>query len=109
MPFAAVKLKPGVNVEATATALQAGYSESALGRFRAGFFEKLGGWTKYYSFALAGVPRALQSWIDLNLTKWLGIGTTTNLSVINNTTLDLTAITPQTKTTDFAPNFSTTI
>lgn len=105
MPFASVTLKPGVDVEATATALRAGYSASSLGRFRAGFFEKLGGWTKFYPFALGGVPRALQAWQDLNNTDWLGIGTTTALDVITDGLL--TNITPQTKTTDFAPKFTT--
>ena len=56
MPFSSLTLKPGVNVEATPAALRAGYSQSNLGRFRSGFFEKLGGWAKYYAFSLSGVP-----------------------------------------------------
>lgn len=105
MPFAAVTLKPGVNVEPTATALRAGYSASNLGRFRSGLFEKLGGWVKFYSFALAGVPRALQAWLDINGGQWLGIGTTKALDTINGG--NLYNITPQSKTTDFAPKFTT--
>lgn len=105
MPFAAVTLKPGVNVEPTATALRAGYAASNLGRFRSGFFEKLGGWVKYYGFALAGVPRALQAWLDINGGQWLGVGTTQALDAINSGILY--NITPQTVTTNFAPKFTT--
>lgn len=107
MPFGSVLLRPGIDVERTPTLNQAGYSTSQFGRFRAGLFEKIGGWVRFFPFALSGVPRALQAWQDLNGMDWLGIGTTQSLSVINSGVL--TAITPQTFTSDFAPNFSTTI
>jgi hypothetical protein len=105
--FVSITLQPGVNTEPTAAALRSGYAQSNLGRFRSGFFEKLGGWVKYYQFALAGVPRALQAWLDLNENPWLGIGTTQALDVIDENGA-LTGITPQTKTTDGGPNFATT-
>ena len=105
MPFGAVTLKPGIDVESTPTLSRASYSSSNLGRFRAGLFEKLGGWVRYFQFALAGIPRALQAWQDLNGLDWLAIGTTTTLDVINEDALSV--ITPQTKTTDFAPKFTT--
>lgn len=112
MPFGALTLKPGVNVEPTSTALQAGYATSQLVRFRAGFVEKLGGFIKFFAFALSGVPRAMQAWQDLNNLDWLAVGTTgvagtAALDVI--TSDNLTNISPQTKTTNFAPNFTTTI
>ncbi len=107
MPYLAVTLRPGIDVESTPTALQAGFSTSNLIRFRAGFVEKIGGWVKFYFAALAGVPRALQAWLDLNGNTWLGVGTTQALDVINSG--NLTTITPQTLTSDFSPNFSTTM
>lgn len=106
MPFATVKLRPGINVEATPVLNEAGYSESGLGRFKAGFFQKIGGWTKYYDFILSGITRALHPWQDLNAVKHLGIGSTTSLNVLTSGSLN--TITPQTKTTNFSPNFSTT-
>lgn len=106
--FASLTLRPGVNTEATPAALRAGYAQSNLGRFRSGFFEKLGGWIRFYPFAIGGVPRALQAWLDLNEHPWLGIGTTTTLDVIDQSH-NLTVITPQTFTSNVAPNFSTTI
>lgn len=106
MPFGSVTLKPGIDTESTATLSRASYSSSNLGRFRAGLFEKLGGWVRYFQFAVAGIPRALQAWQDLNGLDWLAIGTTTTLDVISDDVLSV--ITPQTKTTDFSPNFATT-
>jgi len=106
MPFASVTLRPGVNTEATSTALQAGFATSQLGRFRAGFFEKLGGWAKYIALALGGTPRSLAAWLDLNASTWLAIGTTSALDVINGGVI--TDITPQTFTSDVTPNFATT-
>jgi len=107
MPFGEVKLIPGVNVERTPTLLEAGYSVSSLIRFKDGLAQKYGGWSKYYSFAVGGVPRDLHAWQDLNSTLRLLVGTTSQLAMIASGTL--TDITPQQKTTNPALNFSTTI
>lgn len=101
-----LRLRPGVNAELTLSQNEAGYSISNLIRFRNGLAEKLGGWAKYYPFAVGGVPKALHAWLDLNENKYLGVGTTTLLGAITGGTL--TDITPQQKTTNFAPKFSTT-
>lgn len=105
MPFGSVKLRPGINIERTPTLLEAGYVQSQLIRFRDSLAQKLGGWVAFYGLALAGVPRDMHAWSDLNSTNRLLVGTTTQLGVITNGSL--TDITPQTLTSDFAPNFST--
>lgn len=105
MPYGGVKLIPGVNVERTPTANEAGYSESQLIRWRDGLAQKMGGWEKFYPLAVGGVPRALHAWQDLNQVNRLGIGTTAQLAVITEGSLK--PITPQTLVSDFAPNFST--
>lgn len=105
MPFGAVVLAPGVNVEKTPTLLQAGYSQTQLVRFRDGLVQKIGGWVAFYPLALAGVPRDMHAWADLNSVNHLLVGTTTQLDVITNGVL--LDITPQTLTSDFSPNFST--
>src|SRR5262249_30695233 len=74
--------------------------------FRNELFEKLGGWTKYFPFAVAGVPRALWAWLDLNEHPWLGIGATLSLTAINSGTA--TTITPQTYTSSAVPDVTTT-
>ena len=106
MPFGSVTLVPGVNVERTPTLLRAGISQSSLIRFRDSLVQKLGGWQKWYSYAVSGVPRDLHAWQDLNENLWLAVGTTTQLDVISNNRLK--DITPQTLVSSFAPNISTT-
>ena len=106
MPFGSVDLIVGVNVERTPTLLRAGYSQSSFGRFKDGLFQKIGGWTKFFTNTIGGIPRALHAWQDLNGVDQLMVGTTTELGVIANSAL--TDITPQTKTTNPTLNFSTT-
>lgn len=102
-----LKLRPGVNVEATQTLNESGISSCNLIRFKSSLPQKLGGWTKFYPNSLPGIPRDLHAWGDLSGNHRLSVGTTTNLDVITNGLL--VDITPQTKATDGAPNFSTVI
>lgn len=106
MPFSMIKLRPGINVEWTPSLNEGGYSTSNLLRWRAGQAEKLGGWEAYYPNAVGGVPRALHAWLDLNETKYLGVGSTTVLGSISGGVLN--AITPQDLESTFAPAFDTT-
>lgn len=107
MSFAGVKLNPGINVERTPLLLEAGYAASSLIRFRDGLAQKYGGWQKFYSLSIGGVPRDLHAWQDLNQINHLAVGTTTQLAVITDGSL--TSLTPQTKTTNPTPDFSTVI
>src|SRR6185437_9698518 len=105
MPIVPLKLVTGVNADYTPTLLQSGISSCNLIRFKDRLPQKLGGWSKFYPFALSGIPRAIHGWADLNATNHLAVGTTTQLVVITNGVLQ--DITPQTLISDFAPNFST--
>lgn len=109
MPYGSVTLVPGVNLERTPTLLKAGYSQSSLGRFKDSLFQKLGGWTRLYQFAVPGIPRDLHGWEDLSNTTRLSVASTTGASVITPSTGTLQDISPQTLISDFAPNFSTTM
>ena len=106
MSWHSIKLIPGVNTGRTPTLLEAGYVNASGIRFKDGLAQKLGGFEKYYPFTLSGTPKALHAWQDLNDNGYLAVGTTTILGAITDDTL--TIITPQTKTTDFAPKFTTT-
>lgn len=106
MPFGSVTLRPGINTEATPTLNEAGYSVSSLGRFRAGLFEKLGGFTKFYANVVGSFIRALLAWQDLLTSKHLAFGATAELGII--TSGALSNITPQTTTTNTTISFSTT-
>jgi hypothetical protein len=105
MPYGSVQLIPGVNLEETPTLLKTGVSVSQLIRYRQGLVQKLGGWKVYYS-NVAGTPRDLHAWEDLNQVNHLAVGTTTQLAIITNGNAQ--DITPQTLKSDFAPNVSTT-
>lgn len=107
MAFGSVTLRPGINVELTPTLLTAGYSQSRLVRFRNGLAQKIGGWTRFYTSVVSGVPRELHAWADLSEANHLLVGTTTTLGMI--TSGSFKDITPRTLTSDFAPNFSTVI
>lgn len=107
MPWASIKLNPGLNVELTETANQAGYTSIDLGRFKNGMFQKIGGWTKYYPNAVDGVPKCLHAWQDLAGNKRLAVGTTTDLDDI--TSGHYQNVAPQTYTTNTAVNLATTI
>lgn len=107
MPWNSVILKPGVNIESTPTLGQAELNQSQLIRFRSGLAEKIGGWLSYYPFAVGGVPRAMHAWQDLNDGDHLAVGSTTTLGVITDG--DLSVITPQTLTSNVAPDFTTAI
>jgi hypothetical protein len=106
MPWATLKLAPGVQSEWTPTLVTAGYTRTRSGRFKAGQFQKLGGWQKFFDGAVAGIPRALHAWQDLRDEKRLAVGTTTGLFALTQagTIQDLT---PQTLDTDATPDFST--
>lgn len=106
MPISSVRLRPGVDVEKTPSLNEAGISVSSFGRFRANLFEKIGGWTKYVSYAIGGVPKDMQAWQDLTNTQRLGIGTTTGLFAIASG--NLTDLTPQTLTNNPTVDISTT-
>ena len=106
MAWASIPLIPGVNAELTPTALQAGYSSTSLGRFKSGMFQKIGGWAKYISYSVGGVPKCMNAWQSIAGSKYLGIGTTTELDVFASGAEQ--SITPQTTTTNVTANFTTT-
>lgn len=108
MAFTMLKLKPGVNTELTPSQVEAGYVSSNLIRFRNGLAEKLGGWQKYFAYAVNGIPKALHAWMDLTQVKYLGIGSTGASTRLNVLSQDLlTEITPQELTTNFTPDGAT--
>lgn len=106
MPIASIRLQPGLDVEQTPTYNSASFSEIQFGRFKAGLFQKLGGWSKYFPLAVTGEGKALHAWQDLNAVKRLAVATTTEINVIVNSAIQ--NISPQEFISDVAPDFSTT-
>lgn len=104
MPYGSVQLIPGINTERTPTANEAGISQSQMIRFRDSLAQKMGGFQRFYAFNIAGVPRDLHAWQDLNAGQHLLAGTTSSLNMITNGSL--VNITPQQFSSNFTPNFS---
>ena len=69
-------LRPGINREGTDYSNDGGWFDANFVRFRKGLPEKIGGWAKAVTNTFLGVSRALHAWVDLSLTKFLGVGTT---------------------------------
>jgi hypothetical protein len=106
MPIVPLRLIPTVNAEATETLNEAGISSCNLIRFKAKLPQKLGGWTKFYENNLGSTARDLHAWQDLSANDWLAYAATNSvITISDDVAYD---ISPQTKTTDFAPNFTTT-
>ena len=68
--------RPGINREGTDYSNEGGWFNSNLIRFRKGIPEKIGGWAKNTLNTFKSTARALHAWVDLELTKYLGVGTT---------------------------------
>ena len=76
MALLKVQFTPGIKKEGTALTAKGGWFDANLVRFRKGLPEKIGGWTKDTPKTFLSTCRALHSWVDLEITKYLGLGTT---------------------------------
>ena len=75
MPLTKLQFKPGIDREATAYSNEGGWRECDKVRFRFGFPEKIGGWTRYTSSTYQGTARDLHPWVALDGSRYLGVGT----------------------------------
>ena len=86
-------LRPGIDREGTEYSNEGGWFDANLVRFRKGLPEKIGGWTKDISNSFLGLCRALHAWVDLDTTKFLGLGTTFKYYILSGDTYnDVTPI-----------------
>lgn len=75
MPLQKLTFRPGLNREGTDYANEGGWFDGDKIRFRSGFPEKIGGWSRMNNNTYLGVARALWNWVDLNGANFLGVGT----------------------------------
>ena len=75
MPLKKLQLKPGVNRENTIYTSEGGWYDCDKVRFRQGTPEKIGGWTRVSEATFLGIARSLFSWVTLEGSRYLGIGT----------------------------------
>jgi hypothetical protein len=64
-----------LNREGTDYANEGGWYDGDKIRFRSGFPEKIGGWSRLSNNTYLGVARSLWNWIDLDGSNYLGVGT----------------------------------
>jgi len=75
MPLTKVQFKPGITSDVTSYTNEGGWFNGDKIRFRLGFPEKIGGWTKQSSNTYQGSARDLLNWVALDGSNFLGLGT----------------------------------
>ena len=106
MPLTKLNFKPGINKEETDYSNEGGWVDGDKIRFRKGRVEKIGGWEKFSPSSIIGSARALHSWISIEGSKYLGIGTTNKYYVEQGGTYY--DVTPIRKNTTDAATFAAT-
>jgi len=106
MPLNKFVFKPGIMREGTAYDSEGGWFDTNLVRFNAGRPEKIGGWRKDSDNSFLGTCRALHSWVSLNGSKFLGLGT--HLKYYINEGNSFNDVTPIRATTTNGITFSAT-
>jgi hypothetical protein len=79
MPLQKIVFRPGVNKENTNYANEGGWYDCDKVRFRSGFPEKLGGWTRFSNDQFLGTCRSLNNWTLLNGVSLIGVGTNSKM------------------------------
>ena len=75
MPLKKLEFRPGINREGTDYSNEGGFYDGDKIRFRSGFPEKIGGWSRLSNDFFLGVARSLWNWIDFDGSNYLGVGT----------------------------------
>ena len=75
MALSKLQFRPGVNKENTSYSNEGGWSDSDKIRFRFGFPEKIGGWTRRSDFSFLAPCRALHSYVTLKGSLLMAVGT----------------------------------
>ncbi len=113
MTYTPLKFRPGINRDITPNANEGGWIDCDKVRFRQGFPETIGGWEKVSPNAFLGTCRALHSWVALDNSRYLGVGTHLKYYILEGQDYyDITPIRATTSAGDVtfaATNGSTTI
>jgi hypothetical protein len=75
MPLQKLQFRPGVNREGTTLANEGGWFDCDKVRWRSGYPEKIGGWTRLSNATFVGTCRSLWNWITIKFFNLLGVGT----------------------------------
>ena len=75
MPLQKLQFKPGFNRDVTNYSNEQGWFDGDKVRFRLGYPEQIGGWSRISNNTYQGVARNLISWIALDGDRLTGVGT----------------------------------
>tara|TARA_R110000850_G_scaffold37650_1_gene99117 strand:- start:118 stop:1974 length:1857 start_codon:yes stop_codon:yes gene_type:complete len=113
MPLQKLQFRPGIVRDTTDYTNEGGWRDGDKIRFRLGFPETIGGWTRYTSSTFLGTCRGLHSWISLTGANFISAGTNLKLYILDgNDPIDITPIRATTSAGDVtfaAVNGSSTI
>ena len=101
MALIPISIPPGVYRNGTELQSTGRWYDSNLVRWFQGTMRPIGGWAQRSSSAVTGAARGLITWRDNAGDRWIGIGTHSNLYVMNEAG-DLSDITPSGFSTGFA-------
>jgi hypothetical protein len=108
VPLQKLQFRPGLNREGTDYSNEGGWYDGDKIRFRSGFPEKIGGWTRLSANQYVGVCRDIWVWLDADLgagNTYIGVGTNVKYYIYYGGTYN--DITPITFTTAPTSPFST--
>jgi len=86
MPLQKLQFKPGINKEITNYSNEMGWNKSDKIRFKKGFPEQIGGWTRVSNTQVLGTARTLINWIALDGDNLIGVGTNIKYYVLEGQT-----------------------
>jgi len=86
MPLQKLQFNPGINKEITNYSNEQGWYAGDKVRFKKGFPEQIGGWTRVSNTQVIGTPRTLINWIALNGDNLVGVGTNIKYYVLDGQT-----------------------
>ncbi len=81
MPLIKLQFRPGVNRDQTNYSGEGGWYECDKVRFRSGYPEKLGGWTRTTSNNFVGICRQMANWSTTYSDNFLALGTNSHLYI----------------------------
>lgn len=97
MQFLKLQFRPGIVSDTTSYAGEGGWYDCDKVRFKQGFPESIGGWTRFSNSTFLGTCRSLHPWVTLEGERLLGIGTHLKFYIARGQ--DFTDVTPIRSTT----------
>ena len=93
MALQKLQFRPGIVRDATDYTNEGGWRDGDKIRFRIGYPETIGGWTRYTDNVFLGTCRDIHSWTALNGTNFISAGTNLKLYILDgNAPVDITPL-----------------